>query len=363
MTALERDRFADIDITNDFMFAYVMRDEKICADTLRCLLPELNITYVEYKTEDGSALPESAIQYTMLNALGKHSIRMDVYVDDGTRVYNMEMQTVDPGNLAKRTRFYSATIDANQLERGADYNELKPAYVIFICKFDPFGEGLFRYSFENTCRELPGLSLEDGSHKIFFNTAGSKGDITPELRQLLEYMNDARSFPAESARNPLIDSISKAVGMAVQDDDWRRSYMTFELKQLDARNAGRKEGRAEGCFDTIIASARNLIAALNITVSQALDYLGVPKAEQEAYLEYIHSTSRQGYHSPAVILYSPSVPHSFLICPFRIRYASPYTVSPPSARRMYAPSVSAIKPSPKLSGYVMSSNSRFPSSQ
>ena len=68
--------------------------------------------------------------------------------------------------------------------------------------------------------------------------------------------------------------------------------MTFELKQLDARNAGRKEGRAEGraegCFDTIIASARNLIAALNITVSQALDYLGVPKAEQEAYLEYIH---------------------------------------------------------------------------
>ena len=44
-------------------------------------------------------------------------------------------------------------IDLNLLERGADYKELKKSYVIFICPFDQFQEGLHKYTFENQCKE------------------------------------------------------------------------------------------------------------------------------------------------------------------------------------------------------------------
>lgn len=44
-------------------------------------------------------------------------------------------------------------IDLNHLEMGMPYRELKECYIIFICTFDPFGKGMHRYTFRNTCQE------------------------------------------------------------------------------------------------------------------------------------------------------------------------------------------------------------------
>ena len=234
------------------------------------------------------AEPRADIQRAMLNDFGKRTIRMDV-----RRVCNMEMQTVNCGDLAKRTRFYSATIDSNQLRRGMDYEKLKPVYVIFICKFDPFGEGFYRYSFENVCAEDPALKLNDQSYRIFFNTAGKKGDIPETLRQLLSYMNDRGKFDEEEP-SELIRRIDTAMTYAMRDDEWRRNYMTFELKQMDARREGRDEGRAEGRAEerltTVIASVKALMANLRVTAKQALDYMNIPAHEQEKYLKALQGS-------------------------------------------------------------------------
>ncbi len=40
---------------------------------------------------------------------------------------------------------------------------------MFICTFDPFGEGAGKYTFRERCEEKTELCLNDGTRKIFFN--------------------------------------------------------------------------------------------------------------------------------------------------------------------------------------------------
>ena len=157
-------RAADIDsvdIRDDFMFSYVMCNRQICTELLQCLLPEHKISRIEYYElgEDGTERPEDSsnryaplkidTQKALAEAFNKRGVRLDVYIDDGKSVYNVEMQTTKQSGLSKRARLYQAHIDINQLRRGQYYDELRPSFVIFICTFDPFDEEIGRAS----CRE------------------------------------------------------------------------------------------------------------------------------------------------------------------------------------------------------------------
>ena len=53
--------------------------------------------------------------------------------------------------------------------------KMKDNYVIFICTFDPFLHGQAFYHFENVCLTCnPPLLLNDGTYKIFLNTAAEE---------------------------------------------------------------------------------------------------------------------------------------------------------------------------------------------
>ena len=57
--------------------------------------------------------------------------------------YNVEAQNEDERNLAKRSRFHQAEMDVKALKPGEKFEDLRPAYVIFICTFDnPVGHCL-----------------------------------------------------------------------------------------------------------------------------------------------------------------------------------------------------------------------------
>lgn len=240
---------SDVDITDDFMFSYVMRKPEICIEMLEYLLPGQKIRSIRYiqmnneEIEAGESQPQP--QKVLNEAFAKRGVRLDVYLDDGKTVYNVEMQTTFQEALPQRARYYQAHIDVNQLERGAHYDQLRPSFVIFICKFDPFGKNLWRYSFRNVCREDDGIELRDEAYKLFFNTQGDRGEIAPELRQLLRYMNDTAAFPVEQTDNALIQKIEREVNQAKQDDDWRRAYMTYQIKQRDAELRGLQKGQED----------------------------------------------------------------------------------------------------------------------
>ena len=69
-------------------------------------------------------------------------------MDEDKSIYNTEMQKKRQTDLAKRSRYYQAMIDTSLLEPGIpNYNILNRSFIIIITPFDPFGLGLYRYTF------------------------------------------------------------------------------------------------------------------------------------------------------------------------------------------------------------------------
>ena len=89
---------------------------------------------------------------------------MDIYVEDDEKaLYNLEMQNSNEGDLPRRSRYYQSLMDLAMAERGMEYDQLGESFVVFLCRFDPFCKGLYRYTFRSTCVEEPELALGDGA--------------------------------------------------------------------------------------------------------------------------------------------------------------------------------------------------------
>ncbi len=279
-----------IDITDDYMFAHVMKNEEICKGVVSCLFPEHKIYKIKYVAEpeeqhdDKSVISET--QKTLSPLVGRRSVRFDAYIDDGKTIYDIEMQTVRSGHLPKRARLYQSHIDINQLQKGDEFSKLRPSYIIFICKFDPFGKGFYRYSFENICRENKNILLNDEAYKIFFNTTGHIGEISRDQRELLKYMNNTSVYDARNTDVELIKEIDKAVEMTKRSE-WRHDDMLLALKYRLDMSEAKEEGRSEGMSEGInIGLSRGRSEGINIGLSRgrmsiALKMLKMGKSVEE----------------------------------------------------------------------------------
>ena len=153
------------------------------------------------------------------------------------------MQTSPNRNLPRRSRYYQGQIDINLISKGVDYKELKKSFIIFVCTYDPFGRGQYVYTFLNRCQEVLDLELGDDTVKVFLNTKGTKGTISRNLKELLEYIETSK-IPV-GCRNPLVTELEGEVDAARSNKEWRREYMTLEMLKQDCREEGRKEEREE----------------------------------------------------------------------------------------------------------------------
>ena len=289
----------DVDIRDDFMFSYIMRDPELCLGLLRQLLPDCPIERIEYvELEAEKQQLEKALgtkletQKALFGAAGKRSVRLDAYLDDGKTIYNIEMQTAEQIALPQRSRLYQAHIDVNQLERGQYYDELRPSYVIFICTFDPFGKSLYRYSFRNVCREDGEVELQDEAYKLFFNTKGTRGEIPEALKEMLAYINNPEEYPVEESKLKLIHRLDEAVETAKMSEDWRRAYMTYQTHLRDAqlegiaigRQEGRKEGRLEGRKEGLLEAAKAMLQG-HLSVEQIVRFTGLSQEDVQKLAE------------------------------------------------------------------------------
>ena len=213
----------NIPITNDFMFCRVMGDKSICRVVLQEILPEIDIGRMEYL--EG--------QKTLDLAADSKSVRLDVLAGDGSRVYDIEMQCVNAGHLPKRSRYYQGHMDMALLDKGEDYKRLRDSYIIFICTFDPFGQGQYLYYFENTCRQVQSFSLGDGAKKVFVNTKGVRGEISGGLEALLDYFENRHGQATE-----LIQEIEDAVAEANGDTLWRKKMLSLEMRMREREQIG-----------------------------------------------------------------------------------------------------------------------------
>jgi len=186
------------------------------------------------------------------NTYNNKGVRFDVYVKSQTGVaYIVELQRKDTKELEKRMRYYQAVSDSRQLPKGHPYKDLKDNYVIFICREDIFGEGLYKYSFANMCLEVEGLKLDDGAYKIVFNTQGStEGNVCEDIIAFL------KAIEGESSDNPFVKQFEAAAKEIKKDEKWREAYMQSLLRDQDKFDAGVEEGESR----REIEMTKNLLA-------------------------------------------------------------------------------------------------------
>ena len=265
----------ELTIRDDYMFKLVMKRRRICKKMLEATL-RIRIAKIRYlETEKAIAAPYRS-----------KGIRLDVYVkDEKNTVYNIEMQIrrLEGEALFKRTRYYQSMLDADLLAAGADYDELNKTIIIFICPFDPFGEGRYIYTFENLCMENKDLELRDGATKIFLNTKGTIGDITDTIKAFLRYVDGVVTD------NSLVQEIEEEIQKVKLEEGERGNYMTFAMKMMEERKEGRREGRKEGQRDERVAILRRLVMQSQIPVEQALEMIGIPQTEQSSYKKMLQT--------------------------------------------------------------------------
>lgn len=174
------------------------------------------------------------------------SIRLDVYaMDQEKRIYNTEAQKAEKKDLVKRSRFYQSLIDSSLLEPGEiSFNQMNDTCIIMITPFDLFGEERYQYTFRSRCDENPALLMEDGAIRIFLNSHGKNPEeVSPELIELLKYMESTDAVLAENSANEKLKKIHKHVSQIKASEEMGVKYMQkWEEKVLDIEK-GREEGR------------------------------------------------------------------------------------------------------------------------
>lgn len=229
-----RKRFKDLDLNNSFLFAAALENPETCQLVLEIIL--------------GCKLPKVKVraEHCVLVSSEFRSVRMDIYASSEMRVnYNVEAQNENQGNLPKRSRYHQAEMDVASLKPGDNFNDLRPSYVIFICTFDPFGKGLYRYTFEERCLECD-IPLGDETCKIFLNTKGTnEADVPEELVHFLRYIEQSTDEYVAGVTEESIIQLHEKVTELKQWQELEERYMTFEEMLRNREEKGRAEGKIE----------------------------------------------------------------------------------------------------------------------
>lgn len=229
--------FKELSFRDSFMFGKITEDAEICRDVLSSLMGYDVGKVVACEREKHMHALES----------GKY-VRLDIWAEDEKkRLYDVEMQNGNPRReLPLRSRYYQSMIDMTRLDGGVSYGEMQDTYIIFICTFDPFGRGRYRYTFQERCIEEPDLVLDDRATRIFFNTTANMSEAPECTRALLRYIE------AREVTNDVTERIDEAVEDAKNREKWKGDDMfAFYATMMDEREDGRKEGRAEARSETV----------------------------------------------------------------------------------------------------------------
>lgn len=255
---------------DDFMFGAVM-----------AVRPENCAGVIEYATGIPVEHVEVSREKSVVYSPGFKGIRLDVYArDENNTHYDVEMQVRERPALPRRTRYYHSQMDVELLQSGWDYTELPDSIVIFICDYDPYGLGLYRYTFENLCKEKKELTMGDGCQTIYLSTCGKNDDEVPEaLVKFLKYVKADLKESEDDFQDELVNRLQDTVRTIKANRKMEDRFMLWEEfmndELRDAKKEGREEGRAEGLAEGLAEGRAEGLTEGRISVLfEMLDELG-----------------------------------------------------------------------------------------
>ena len=251
-------------LMNNYVFSMVMREPKRIKPLLEYNLGKKikSVRMIE---------PER----TMKEKFESKGIRLDLYVEDiDGVVYDVEVQTTDQKNLPRRMRYYQGMLDITFFPAGADYNKMRKSYVIFICNFDPYGEERYIYTFQNRCDQNYELLFDDDAIKVVVNTKGTKGEISPELKEAIIYLD------REEVTGPYSKELDDAVNELKSNEERGQEYMMLMTYGAEQRAAGKYIGFVEQI-------RRWFEKKSPMPVKDAADFVGITVPQFEGVLSLI----------------------------------------------------------------------------
>lgn len=271
---MNHDTNEQINLSDFALFLSVMKVKAAYEDVLSIILDEPNLKLKEVKVEQ-----------VILNKSGKRAIRLDAWaLDEYDRQFDMEMQNdTEKDDIRKRSRFYQSMLDTPILKSGKKtrYRNLPSTAIIFITQEDIFGKNLAMYTFTERCEEVPELTLEDGTSKIFLNMTSKNG--RSELVSLLQYMKYTTLENEDvTEKDHRILDLDKIVREVKQSEEWeveRMSILEIGLERGIAQ--GIAQGMEQGRLRTMIRSVELNIKKYHVTLREACEGLEISVEEYE----------------------------------------------------------------------------------
>ena len=243
MQAKENKTLQELNLTDDFLFDVATEKLENCKTIIE-LTTGLRLKSLKWKSG----------QKVIHNLPGKRGIRLDFIAEaeDG-RIFDVEMQNRNEGNIPKRTRFYQALIDSPLLKSGErGFDKMNPLYIIIICNYDLYGERKYCYTFENQCREVPGLRLGDGVTKLLLSTKGENEEEVPkELVDFLNYVTESNEKGLPDECDERLKRLHESIQEIKESADMEVEYMKMEERERIIRDEGKKVGRIETILEIL----------------------------------------------------------------------------------------------------------------
>jgi hypothetical protein len=200
-----------------------------------------------------------AVAQKVIKSLKSRSVRLDVYaVDCEQKPYDIEIQRADEGAGARRARYNSAMMDADETVTGMDTENLPESYVIFITENDIYGKSQPLYKIE---RYIDGaVPFNDGSHIIYVNGKYRGNDPIGDL------MHDFSCKKSEDMKN------------SVLADKARRMKETEQgvTKMCRIMEEFAKEERAEAKEETQIETAEEMLKEGSLPLEKIAQFSKLP---------------------------------------------------------------------------------------
>ena len=244
MQAKESKTLQELNLTDDFLFDVATEELENCKAIIE-LTTGLRLKSLKWKSG----------QKVIHNLPGKRGVRLDFIAEseDG-RIFDVEMQNRNEGNIPKRTRFYQALIDAPILKSGErGFDKMNPLYIIIICNYDPYGKKKYCYTFDNQCKEVPGLRLGDEVTKLLLSTKGeNEEEVSKDLVDFLHYVTESNENGLPDECDERLKRLHESIREIKASADMEVEYMKMEERERIIRDEGKQIGIINGKIESVL---------------------------------------------------------------------------------------------------------------
>ena len=117
------------------------------------------------------------------------------------------------------------------------------------------------------------IELADEAAIMFLNTLGTKGDVSPDIQSLFDYINN------NTVTSNFTREVADTITEIKNDKKVRDSYMTYEMRIKDTlaegEAKGRVEGKAEGKAEEKLRVAKLMLAKGSYSPQEIVELSGL----------------------------------------------------------------------------------------